>query len=185
MAATDVYGMPFEGFVEKYRGLVFNRAYSILRDIGEAEDVVQETFINLHERSHTFRQGERVEPWIYKIATNKALDNYRKRKRSALTYAEDIDPWAKRLGRNPEDEYVTTIDAIKFLDTLPSGKRQMLVLQYNGFTYEEIAEIMGISPGYARFKLGKLRREAMNSLRHGHTLDLKRVNASLRKAKLS
>lgn len=70
----------FAELVELYKDGVFAVAYKILYDRGEAEDAAQETFIRAYTRIDTYDSQYKFKTWIYRIATNVAIDRLRKRK---------------------------------------------------------------------------------------------------------
>lgn len=65
--------------VDTYQGRVYNTVLAIVQQPQEAEDVAQEVFIEVYESIHKFGGDGKLTAWIYRIATTKALENYRKR----------------------------------------------------------------------------------------------------------
>ena len=73
----------FRALVKKYQSRVFHHAMQILRNREEAEDVCQETFIQVYESVKSFKGQSSLSTWIIRIAINKALEKLRKEKRRA------------------------------------------------------------------------------------------------------
>ncbi|MEZ0484256.1 RNA polymerase sigma factor [Fibrella aquatica] len=69
----------FRQLVATYQNRVYNTVLTIVRDAVEAEDVAQEVFIQVFESIHSFGGDGKLTAWIYRIATTKALESYRKR----------------------------------------------------------------------------------------------------------
>jgi len=65
--------------VENYRNRVYSTVFNILQDREEAEDVAQETFIQVFESVNSFKEQSSLSTWIYRIAVRKALDKIRRR----------------------------------------------------------------------------------------------------------
>jgi len=70
----------FRWMVENYRNRVYSTVFNILQDREEAEDVAQETFIQVFESVNSFKEQSSLSTWIYRIAVRKALDKIRRRK---------------------------------------------------------------------------------------------------------
>lgn len=79
----------FEVLVLRYRRGLTARAYSILKDFGDAEDVAQEALLAAYTRLVTYRHDLKFSTWLYRIATNNALDRLRRRRGDAVTDWED------------------------------------------------------------------------------------------------
>ena len=142
------YGPGLLGYISKLNG----RDHS-------SEDVFQETFKRVHEKSHTFR-GDRLKPWIYRIATNIVFDRARRKKRlkfvSLNISSEDGKTDAAAMveakaGSGPAHQALKKERAHKVrqaLETLPARQKAALVLSYyQQLSYPEVAEVMGCSVG--------------------------------------
>jgi RNA polymerase sigma-70 factor (ECF subfamily) len=130
----------------------------VLRFLGgaemDAEDVVQEVWIQAVRRLDGFRWEARLETWLTAIGLNVARDHLRKRYRRGETQALDVTdlPAADR----PVAE---RIDLDTAITALPDGYRTVLVLHdIEGFKHHEIAEALGISPGTSKSQLSGARR---------------------------
>ena len=73
--------LAFRALVKEYQGIVFHHAMQIVRNQEEAEDVCQETFIQVYESIKSFKGESSIKTWIIRIAINKALERLRKEKR--------------------------------------------------------------------------------------------------------
>lgn len=74
----------FEQLVRRYEREIYTYLRRFLGDAQEAEDVFQATFLSVHLRIDQFEQGRRFRPWLYAIASNKAIDFMRRNKRHQL-----------------------------------------------------------------------------------------------------
>ncbi|PIR48299.1 RNA polymerase subunit sigma-70 [Candidatus Peregrinibacteria bacterium CG10_big_fil_rev_8_21_14_0_10_55_24] len=74
----------FTELVHRYKSELYNYLRQYLKDQTLAEDAFQETFLQLHLKCGSFTPGRKVRPWLYSIATNKAIDLVRKQKRHSL-----------------------------------------------------------------------------------------------------
>jgi RNA polymerase sigma-70 factor, ECF subfamily len=119
----------------------------------EAEDVIQDTFLRLHEQ---LCQGVRItdpRPWLFRVAHNLSVSFHRSARRlvhpdqSAQT--DEAAPWPEQVDRrlNPEDLYLQkeSLQRLEIgLASLTQQQRQCLLLRVEGLKYREIASIMGI-----------------------------------------
>ena len=130
----------------------------ILRFLGgaemDAEDVVQEVWLQAVRRLDGFRWEARLETWLTAIGLNVARDHLRKRYRKGETLALDVTDLPAR-----EHPVAERIDLDTAIAALPDGYRTVLVLHdIEGFKHREIAESLGISPGTSKSQLSGARR---------------------------
>jgi RNA polymerase sigma-70 factor (ECF subfamily) len=131
----------------------------LLADRAAAEDVLQQTFMKVHDARSTYVRGANPVPWIYTIAHRTCLDEIRKRKRSRvrLTGAGEMGDGAAahitgvpEEARQPDGERgeAGTAAALAALAELPENQRQALILtKVHGRTVAEAAMITGTTPG--------------------------------------
>ena len=135
------------------------RVYTVIRRlVGDdhlAEDLSQEAWIRAFEKLHLFRGDAAFGTWLYRLATNVALNRLRRsaRRRPVESAAE-----LPRVSRAEDDVIVTRRVLSKALDQLPPGYRRVLVLHdVEGWTHRDIAEALGCSPGTSKSQLHKAR----------------------------
>jgi RNA polymerase sigma-70 factor, ECF subfamily len=157
-------GEKMSGFDELYRKH-YRRVYSIcLRMTGntaEAEDLTQEVFIQLHRKLGSFRGESAFTTWLHRLTVNQVLMHFRKRSvKSELTtddgeIPDTIDP----VTINPEAmPIVDRISIESAISQLPPGYRTAFILHdVEGYEHEEIAKILGCSPGTSKSQLHKAR----------------------------
>jgi RNA polymerase sigma factor (sigma-70 family) len=76
----------FKWLVEQYKNNIYNTVLNILQNTAEAEDATQETFIQVYQSIHSFKQEASLKTWIYTIAVRKALEKLRKKKTKEKLY---------------------------------------------------------------------------------------------------
>ena len=119
----------------------------------DAEDVLQETFIQIFEHLTDLKDLTQERAWVYRIATNEALQWLRSRREFLSLEDEDATPLINTL---QADTYTDTGDALVLLFqeailTLPTMQRTVFNLRYyDELPYEEIAAITGSSIGAAK-----------------------------------
>ncbi len=167
--------LAFEELVRRYQTQVFNLAYRILGDRTDALDVSQEVFILLFRKLGTFRSESRFSTWLYRVATNACRD-YTRKKRYHLSLSsradEDMPEWEEMLPgdeENPDDLLISAelqgrVRAA--IRELPLKFREVVFLHdIEGYNYNEIAEILGISLGTVKSRLNRARHRLAHELR--------------------
>ena len=150
----------FRQLVETYQSRVYNTVLAIVRNPEEAEDVAQEVFVQVFESIQTFGGEGKLTAWIYRIATTKALEAYRKRharKRFAfftsLFTSDQDDGFADRLhpadfvhpGVKLENKERATV-LFKAIDQLSDKQKIAFTLHHmEGLSYQEITDVMQTS----------------------------------------
>ena len=150
----------FEKLVrENTRGL-FNTAFHMLGNSEEAEDAVQEIFLEAYRALPGYKGISSAKNWLYRIAMNVLADIINAKKRRPVV-AEGIDPDSRagyapdtRAAGSAESEYLKVAEQKMIRDAvlkLPVKYRAVFVLNVvEGYSHNEIAETLGISPGAAR-----------------------------------
>ncbi len=143
---------------KKYSKAMYNLAYRMMKNREDAEDILQETFLDCFRNIASFRYESTFGAWLKKILVNKCINQLRKKKVEFVLY-ENIPE------EIPEDTFETVPDIseiTKAIEKLPDGYRIILTLYLlEGYDHSEIAQITGISEStsksqYSRAKL-KLR----------------------------
>ena len=148
-----------------------SRVYSIclrmLRDPAEAEDLVQESFIQLFRKIHTFRGESAFSTWLHRLTVNLVLMRLRKKKLVSTSLdeitgndEEDDRPHNEIGAADPQlSGLVDRIDLQSAVDQLSDGYRQIFILyDVLGFNHTEIARILGRSIGNSKSQLHKARK---------------------------
>lgn len=142
-AFEELYGLYQKPLVNYLFRLCWNRAL--------AEDLLQEAFLRLWKAAPTYQPTAKVSTYIFRIAHNLFLNEAAKRREKALERADAemrADP-SSDLNRREVQSAVQ-----KAIEALPDGERECLLLsEYNGFKYAEIAEVLGIPVGTVKSRM--------------------------------
>jgi RNA polymerase sigma-70 factor (ECF subfamily) len=113
-----------------------------------ADDLLQETWLRIHEVRHTYRPGEPVLPWLYAIARHIRVDQYRKARR-----VEDRELQVERLPEAAALERDSGPDLDAMLASLPESQREVvLMLKVSGMSLDEVARATASSVGSVKQK---------------------------------
>jgi RNA polymerase sigma-70 factor (ECF subfamily) len=156
--------------VERYSSRLRRVALSVLGDPDEAEEVVQETFLNAYESLKDFRGDSSLQTWLYRIALNASLMRLRK-KVTALSLERDLEE--ERLPTpgpaGPEEALIEAerrVTLMKAIDKLPESLREVVLLRdIEGLSNTEAAQVLGISPGAFRVRLHRAHQRLQEELK--------------------
>jgi RNA polymerase sigma-70 factor, ECF subfamily len=155
---------------------LYSAALRMTRNPADAEDLVQETYLRAYRGFSGFEEGTNLRAWMYRILTNTFINSYRKKQREPVTVQEDdLDEWYlfDKLGESgvepsAEAEVIRSMpdeDVQNALEALPEGFRlAVLLADVEGFSYKEIAEILGIPIGTVMSRLHRGRRALEKAL---------------------
>lgn len=157
----------FESLVGRYANEVYSFVFRFVGSAATAEDVVQETFLQINLSAAGFDASRRFKPWLFTIAANKARDALRSRQRRRETSADaarsdsgelhSLVDWLPDAADGPEtqievDEQRRIVRAV--IDDMPEHLREILLLgYYQRFPYKEIADTLGIPLGTVKSRL--------------------------------
>lgn len=164
----------FEDLVRRHERRVYRLLLRMLGSPDEAEDVAQETFLNLHRHGRRFRSEARFSTFVYRVAANAALNRRRSRGRNAarmqkLAQRQAAGDDLPTAPRSPEDAAVareTTAQVQSALTRIPPILRLPLVLyDIEGLPYGEIAGVLGIAEGTVKSRIHRARQAMREELR--------------------
>ncbi|WP_106147324.1 RNA polymerase sigma factor [Flagellimonas meridianipacifica] len=153
----------------RYYKAMYNTAFRIVKDTAEAEDVMQESFLNAFTKLHTFKGDVTFGAWLKRIVINNSIYHYKKQQKARSTNldevmykVEDYDEVALN------DNGYTELKAQKVMETMKSLKdnyRVSLTLHLiEGYDYEEISEIMNISYANCRTTISRAKESLRKKL---------------------
>jgi RNA polymerase sigma-70 factor (ECF subfamily) len=164
----------FEGLFLLYFDAAYNLARWLMQNEADAEDAVQEAYLRAFRFFNGFR-GENSRAWILKIVRNICYSHLQKNQTNNITDEFDEELLIVNTA-NPESILIRKIDQ-QFLKTslgkLPVDFREVLVLrELEGFSYKEIADILGLPPGTVMSRLARARQRlqiVVNTEREGES----------------
>ncbi len=152
--------MKFETACIPHRGALLATAMIVCRNRADAEDLVQDTLVRAMEKWHTYRPGQEVRPWLYRILSNIFIDGYRqqrRRKAQQQAFSEEI---VERTGGHPAAprEGLSDEVAVALKQLEPSCMEVVDLVDLQGKDYEAAAASLKLPDGTVMSRLYRARR---------------------------
>ena len=163
----------FEDLARREERALYRHALRIVGTTSDAEDIVQDALFSAWRSIASF-QGLSFRAWLFRIATNRALDQLRSRKRrpelpldppddDEVTLAEPVAPGPDLAQIAGDREALAAVESA--LEALPAEQRTALLLRdVEGFAYEEIAVITSVEIGTVKSRIHRGRLAVRNAL---------------------
>ncbi|WP_229235545.1 MULTISPECIES: RNA polymerase sigma factor [Emticicia] len=151
-----------------YSKAMFSICMRILNHVGEAEDVLQESFIDAFAKIGDFRQESTFGIWLKQIVVNKAINQLRARKVQFVDIEEfggdEYDIADAQTGYVDEEDTKFEVERIKrSMEHLPEGFRVVLSLYlFEGYDHEEIGKILGITESTSRTQYMRAKKRLLD-----------------------
>jgi RNA polymerase sigma-70 factor (ECF subfamily) len=174
--AQDDDSEAFEILVRRHQGRVFAVAGGILRNKEDVEDIAQQVFVKAFFSLKRFDQRAAFSTWLYKITVNECWDVLRKRKSRPLLFEAELSDDQARQYQASEDALSPVADISdrlasrqrleRLLEFVDERDRMMLVLkEIQGFSVEEIAEMLEINGNTVKVRLFRARKRIMQMVK--------------------
>jgi RNA polymerase sigma factor (sigma-70 family) len=154
---------------QKYSRAMYNTSLRIVNNTGDAEDVLQESFIDAFASLGSFQYKSTFGAWLKKIVINKSINHLRKKKMDLIDIEKTVVinlPQEETLDENEIQLKVAEIkQAVKLL---PNGYRTVLSLYlFEGYDHEEIAEILQVTHATVRTQYMRAKQKLVGLIKQG------------------
>jgi RNA polymerase sigma-70 factor (ECF subfamily) len=171
----------FEALFERYKDYVYRVAFSLTQHVEEAEEVVQETFLDVLKALPRYRTDgpARFETWLYRVTANRCKMRWRRKQLPTADWEEVGERLAEvpdsQTGHNPEEEaqQAETRRAIwRAVGRLKDIYREVIVLRYGqDLSYDEIATALDLNMGTVKSRLNAAHRKLQQIIESGGDMD--------------
>lgn len=161
----------FQAKMDTIRTELYNFAYRLTGTREDAEDLLQESYFKAYKYFHQLRDRSKFKEWIFQITANQFRNTLKRRKREQVYFVDEFeqaglipqqptDDPDTRAERRDQSERVRT--AIGELD--PKMREALVLFELQGFSIEETARILQISPGTVKSRLHYARKRLKSQL---------------------
>ena len=146
----------FQNLMEEHKKILYKVCHSYCKNPGDRDDLAQEIIVQLWRSFRAFDQRVRFSTWMYRIALNVAISFYRRES----VRARHVVPGSEHLleavdeTANRSEEVQVLYEWIEGLDPL---NKALVILYLDGNNYQEIADVLGISPTNVATKISRLK----------------------------
>lgn len=151
-----------------YSKAMLNVAFRIVNDIGDAEDILQESFVDAFSKLKDFRQETTFGLWLKQIVINRSVNLLRKRKVAWVDLDENLMETLSDgdIDDGEEDIQEKVLRVKNAMNKLPDGYRVVLSLYLlEGYDHEEIGQILGITQNTSRTQYLRAKRKLADILK--------------------
>lgn len=133
----------------------------------EADDILQETFLTAYKKIEQFDFESDIYTWLYTIARNRCIDEFRKQKHNQKRSNRSVDEFQLAAEPGPEDEQSEDLHMLrKAIAELPELLRSIVVMKtIDGLSYPEISTITGVNEQTLKNRMFRARKELAESLK--------------------
>jgi RNA polymerase sigma-70 factor (ECF subfamily) len=145
---------------------LYRTASRLTRNPIDAEDLVQEVFMQAWKSFEQYQPGTNCKAWLYKILFNK-LDHYRRKLYTQSKYIQEADElvYNNAVFTPATPEHLTDEEVIAAVDQLPGHYREVILLtDVHDFSYKETAEILNVPIGTVMSRLNRARKQLKKTL---------------------
>jgi RNA polymerase sigma-70 factor (ECF subfamily) len=160
--------LAYAALYNRYKRHIFSFCLRMVADEDEVKDIVQEVFLKMYEHRLQLSNPSRFRAWIFMIARNQCLTHYRDHKHMTpyddefpMPEIPETESLSQEIERNEEIHLVRS-----FINQLKPEYREVVVLrEYQGLSYEEIADVIGTTVAAIKAKLFKARKELFEKMK--------------------
>jgi RNA polymerase sigma-70 factor (ECF subfamily) len=154
--------LQFRQWLGEHKGLLVKVVRSFAEGPADQDDLFQEILLQVWLSLPNFRADSKPTTWLYRVALNTALawkrsEKKRRRRQGSLSISEAAPPGGSAAAALQNDRIVDQLYAA--IRALPPAKRALVVLYLDGFTYREIADVVGISESNVGVSLNRIKKD--------------------------
>jgi len=159
----------FGTLILSHQSFLYQLAMKLTKSAEDSNDLLQETFFKALKNRDKFQKGTNIKGWLYTIMKNTFINAYRKKKNQNTFIDETDNKYFINLKESEKTAKTdSTVDReymMKQIQTVEKTYVETFMMYYNGYKYEEIAEILGIPLGTVKSRIFLARKKMMEKLK--------------------
>jgi RNA polymerase sigma-70 factor (ECF subfamily) len=169
----------FEAIFDRYKDYVYRVAFSLVQQVEEAEEMVQEAFLDVLKALPRYQvEGPaRFETWLYRVTVNRCKMRWRRKQLPATAWDETADRLGRVLHSEPDDDPEVAAEQAELrrslwraVGRLADIHRQVIVLRYgHDLSYDEIAQALDTNVGTIKSRLNAAHRKLQEMMESNNT----------------
>lgn len=172
VAVAEEVRAEFSGEAIQHLDTLYRGALRLTRDPGQAEDLVQDTYVRALRYQSSYRPGTNMKAWLFAIMRNLFWDRFRGGRPESLSLDGDDEhslyDTLENGGAGPEETALDRLahtEVVQAVDTLPDIHREVVLLvDVEGFSYKETADVLGVPIGTVMSRLHRARQQLQKTL---------------------
>ena len=159
----------FQALYRQYSKAMYNTSLRIVNNTADAEDVLQESFLDAFRSLHDFHYRSTFGAWLKKIVINKSINILRKRRNDFVDMENtELQAVADDEPENEEEMQYKVEEVKRMITRLPDGYRTVLSLYLlEGYDHEEISQILNISHNTVRTQYVRAKQKLLTIIKQG------------------
>lgn len=154
---------------DRYSSKLYGISLRYASSVAEAEDILQDSFIKIFNKLHTFKHEGSFEGWIKRITTHTAIEYYRRR----IEYSDIEEIPTSKYTSVMEESNLEVKELLEMIQNMPTGYRLVFNLfAIEGYSHHEIASQLKITEGTSKSQLARARAYLQNKLQLKNKINL-------------
>lgn len=159
----------YEELYRRYSDKSYRKALSYVRSNDDAEDVIQGVWVKVYFHLNSFRAEAKFSTWLYRITVNESISHLRRKKTFSLDSLLDNEETNFQVA-DPFADFLTLLEnksaTDQILSYVSSEVKSLLLLKFaEGYTYDEMSEITGLSASAIKMKISRAKKSIINKLK--------------------
>ncbi len=155
---------------DRYAPAMYNICLRMMTVAEEAEDLLQESFVDIFSHLQSYRYESTLGAWIKRIVVNRCINRLKSRKLQCVEWNNQEPPPESDAHFDFDDEDLRVIKIKNGMKLLPDGYRTVMTLYlFEGYDHQEIGEILGISEETSKSQYSRARVKLKELINHNHS----------------
>ena len=154
----------YKELIENYRKPLFTLIFSMINNEEEAEEILQDVFVQFFIKRDTFEGRSKIYTWLYRVAFNKSIDYIRKKEREKKYRLKEYRN--SELQEAKDDDTLNRIIVLESLEELEEDFRTpLLMVEYENYSYTEISEQLNIPINTIKTRVFRARKKLLKIMK--------------------